>query len=178
MENYICQCITPKLSSDHIAKVIAPEGGLFAGELYVVDTLDNTIAGNIEVFTATEPATAYLGSKMFALVVNDGFETMDDGRRPDGQPNYYRYSFNEGDIAPVVFLDSHLVFNISEDAIGAEGVDVGKFLYPVDGSNLLDVGDSIPAGTACALKVVATYNTPIGGNFGGGFVKSFICIAQ
>ena len=178
MANYIGQCITPKVASEHIAKVTVPSGGLKAGQVVIADTLDNTIAGNIEVFTAQQPATAKLGNTIVALVVNDGFEETADGRRPAGQPNYYQYEFKEGDTAPVVFLDRHLVFNIGADSITGGTATVGQFLYPVDGSNSLTAGSEIPEGTACGLKVVAVYNTPIGGNFGGGFATSYICIAQ
>jgi len=178
MANYIGQVITPKVASEHIAKVTVPSGGLYAGQVVIADTLDNTIAGNIEVFTAQQPATAKLGSAMVALVVNDGFETLSDGRRPEGQPNYYQYTYAEGETAPVVFLDRHLVFNIGADSITGGTATVGQFLYPVDGSNNLTAGGSVPAGTTCALKVVAVYNTPVGGNFGGGFATSYICIAQ
>lgn len=181
MANYIGQCITPRVASEHIAKITVPAGGLHAGQVVVADTLDNTIAGNIEVYTATQPATANLGSNFVALVVNDGFETLEDGRRPAGQPNYYGYEFAEGDTAPIVFLDRHLVFNIgadSLDSVTASSAAVGQYLYPVNGSNNLTVGASIPAGTACGLKIVATYNTPIGGQFGGGFATSYICVAQ
>jgi len=182
MENYICQCITPRLSSDHIAKVVAPEGGLTAGQVVIVDTLDNTIVGNIEVFNATKPTTTEEGdnfsvSAKLALVINDGFETMDDGRRPAGQPNYYTegYHYKEGEVAPVVFLDSHLVFNISEDVLGA--ATVGQFVYAQANSYDLAVSSTNPE-HRCFLKVVAIYNTPVGGNFGGGFAKSYICVAQ
>lgn len=181
MANYISQCITPRVSSDHISKVTVPTGGLRAGQVVIADTLDNTIAGNYEVYTATQPATANLGSNFVAIVVNDGFETLEDGRRPAGQPNYYQYSFKAGETAPVIFLDRHLVFNIGADALDsgtASTAAVGKFLYPVNGSNNLTVGDSIPAGTACGLKIIATYNTPIGGQYGGGFATSYICVAQ
>lgn len=179
MANYIGQCITPKVASEHISKVTVPAGGLYAGQVVVADTLDNTIAGNYEVYVATQPAVGNLGSEMVALVVNDGFETLDDGRRPAGQPNYFQYQYKQGDTATVVFLDKHLVFNISADSITDGGnVEVGQFLYPVAGSNNLTAGAAIPEGTATGLKVVAKYNTPIGGLYGGGFATSYICVAQ
>lgn len=102
---------------------------------------------------------------------------MDDGRRPAGQPNYYTegYFYKEGEVAPVVFLDSHLVFNISEDVLGT--ATVGQFVYAQANSYDLAVSSTAPE-QACFLKVVAIYNTPVGGNFGGGFAKSYICVAQ
>ena len=181
MANYIAQCITPKVASEHIAKIVVPTGGLHAGQVVVADTLDNTIAGNIEVFTATKPVTANLGSEFVAIVLNDGFETLSDGRRPAGQPDYFQYSYAEGEVAPIMFLDRHLVFNIGLDSLDAStkgNADVGKFLYATNNSNDLTVGAAIPDGTATGLKIVAKYNTPLGGQFGGQFATSFVCIAQ
>lgn len=181
MANYIAQCITPRVSSDHIAKVTVPAGGLKAGQVVIADTLDAAIAGNIEVFTATQPAGGNLGSKFVGIVINDGLETLADGRRPDGQPNYYSYEYKEGETAPVIYLDTHLVFIIGKDSLDADTANnaaVGQYLYPTAGSNDLTVGAAIPEGTTMGLKVVALYNTPIGGQFGGQFASSFVCIAQ
>ena len=181
MANYIAQCITPRVSSDHIAKITVPAGGLKAGQVVIADTLDAAITGNYEVFTATQPTEDKLSSKSVGIVLNDGFETMSDGRRPNGQPNYYQYTYNEGETAPIIYLDSHLVFIISKDALDsrtASEAAVGKFLYPTNGSNNLTVGDAIPSGTTMGLKVVALYNTPIGGLPFNGFAPSFVCIAQ
>ena len=177
--NYIGQCITPRVSSDHISKVTVPAGGLHAGQVVIADTLDNTISGNYEVYQATQPAEGNLSSNMVGLVINDGVETLADGRKPAGQPNYFQYTHKEGDTATIVFLDRHLVFNISADAItNGNAVEVGQFLYPVAGSNKLTAGAAIPGGTATGLKVIAKYNTPIGGMYGGGFAASYICVAQ
>ena len=176
-KNYIGQCITPNVEARVISKVTVPAGGLKAGQVVIAETLDNTIAGNYEVYKADKPSTANLGSDFVALVVNDGFFTCGD-LRIEGQPNYYKNTFKDGETAPVIFLDRHLTFNIGADSITGGTANVGQFLYPVDGSNDLTVGDSIPEGTSKALKVVAIYNTPVGGNFGAGFATSYICVAQ
>lgn len=179
--NYVSQCVTPVVGSRHIAKVQVPAGGLKPGQVVIADTLASGITGNYEVYAATQPTTAALGSKAVAIVINDGFETMNDGRRPAGQPNYYQYTFKSGDVAPVVFLDSHLTFIISQDALDATtkaSAEVGKFLYPTNASNDLTVGSSIPEGTAAGLKIVAVYQTPVGTAIGGGFTLSYVCVAQ
>lgn len=181
MANYIAQCITPRVSSEHIAKVTVPNGGLKAGQVVIADTIDAAIAGNYEVFTATQPAAGNLGSKAVGIVVNDGFETLSDGRRPEGQANYYEYTYKAGETAPVIFLDSHLTFIIGKESLDADTRDdaaVGKYLYPVANSNDLTVGAAIPEGTAMGLKVVALYNMPIGGMYGGQFAPSFVCVAR
>lgn len=179
MANYISQVMTPKLSAEHIAKVSVPVNGLIPGQVVVADTFDATITGNHEVFVAGAVTAENLNSKHFAIVLNDGFETLEDGRRPAGQPNYYQYTFTrENEVAPIVFLDRHIEFNIGSSSIVGGKANVGQYLYPTAGSTQLTAGDSIPSGTGCALKVMATYNTPIGGMFGGGFEPSYVCIAQ
>lgn len=184
MANYISQVITPRVASEHITKVTVPAGGLIPGQVVIADTLDNAITYNHEVYTATQPATASLGSHMVALIVNDGFETLSDGRRPAGQPNYYEYKYNAGDTATAVYLDRHLTFVIGKDSIDsstASTAAVGKFLYPVDGSNSLTVGEAIPTSTAMGLKIIAVTNIPVGGNIDAnntGFATAYVCVAQ
>ena len=178
MKNYICQVINPRVSSRFIGKIKVPAGGLTAGSIVIADTLDNTITGNYEVFSATTPATANLKSDFLAVVLNDGFETLSDGRRPAGQPNYYSYTFEEDDIAPIMYLEKHLVFNIGADAIAENTKNlaiVGNYLIPVNGSTVLNASASIPSTNSKALQILSVYNTPVGGNYGGGFALSYIC---
>lgn len=179
MANYICQIITPRVSSRFIGKITVPQGGLIPGSVVIADTLDNSIPGNYEVFTATTPSTAKITSNSFAVVMNDGFETMADGRRPAGQPNYYGYTYNAGDVAPILFLEKHLTFNIGADCIAENTKNlavVGNYLIPVNGSTVLNASATIPNGTGAALKILSTYNTPVGGLYGGGFALSYICV--
>lgn len=186
MANYVSQVITPKVASEHIVKVTVPTGGLKPGQVVIADTLDNAITYNHEVFTATQPAAGNLGSNMVALIVNDGFETLSDGRRPAGQPNYYQYTFNAGDTALGIFLDRHLTFTVGvKSVIGGTTAtptsDVGKYLYPTAGTNDLTVGESVPEGTAASLKIVAVKNIAVGGNIDAtntGFEVAYVCVAQ
>lgn len=183
MANYIGQCITPRVSSDHIAKVKVPVGGLNAGEVVVCDTLDNTISRNLEVYVGAQPAAGNITSKHLAVVVNGGFETLADGRRPDGQPDFTKYSYKEGEIATVVFLDAHLFFEISVDSVGngktaaTPASDIGKYLIPEDGTNALKVNVD-NNGVGGSLKIMAIRNFPIGGLYGAGFCNTYICVAQ
>jgi len=181
MANYIGSCITPRIPSRHFAKVLVPTGGLYAGQVVYVNTLSSAISGNFEVFTATQPATSELSKNTLAIVINDNFETMTDGRRPAGQPNYFEYVYAAGDIATVIFIDKHLMFNVGSDSIDSTTVAdaaVGKYLIPQDGSNNLTVSTTKPTAIANALKLLVAYNTPIGGLYGGQFATSWICVAD
>lgn len=176
--NYICQLITPRANSRFISKVTTPAGGLKGGDILVLDELDNTILGNYEVYLAKTPNAQNISSKFLALVVNDGFETLADGRRPDGNPNYYEYVNNAGETATVVFLGKHLKFNIGFDCISENTRNiavVGNYLIPVANTTTLSASANVPNGISVALRILANHNTPVGGNYGGGFASSLIC---
>lgn len=187
MANYISHIDTPRVASEHITKVTVPTGGLKAGQAVIADTLDNSLGVyNYEVYTATQPATGNLGSKMVAVIINDGFETLSDGRRPAGQPNYFKYEFEAGETATAIFLDRHLQFEIGVDCVtggttATPASDIGKFLYPTNGTNNLTVGATVPEGTASSLKIIAVRNVPVGGNIDAtntGFAFAYVCVAQ
>lgn len=182
MANYVGYPITPRICSEHIAKVTAPVGGLVAGQVVFVESLDTNIAGNYEVFAATEPATAGLGGTHLAMVINGGFETLSDGRRPAGQPDYTQYSYAAGETVPVVFLDPHLTFLVSVDSVSGgtsanPAADIGKFIIPADGTYTAAVAAS-NSGIGNSLKIVGTYYLPLGGNYGGDFVQVYVGVAQ
>lgn len=181
MANYIGNCITPKLGSRHIAKVLVPTGGLKAGQLVICDTINTTIAGNFEVYTATQPTTAALGTKHLAIVINGGVETLSDGRRPAGQPDFTKYEYAAGEIADVVFIDSHLTFVVGTDSVsgGSETAssDIGKYIIPANNTNVGAVNASATS-IGCPLKIQAIYNYPLGGLYGGQFATAYVCTAE
>lgn len=178
MKNYIFQVITPKVSSRFITKVRTSIEGLHAGNIVVADTLDNTIQGNYEVYSSQIPTTAGLGSKFMAVLINDNFETLVDGRRPAGNPNYYSYTYNKGETVTAIFLEKHLMFNVGFDCVSQTSqnlIAVGNYLVPTNNSYEFAAVENVPNGTYCALKILALYNTPVGGNYGGGMAMSMIC---
>lgn len=178
MANYIFQVLTPRLNTRYITKANISTTGLHAGSIFVADTLDNTVFGNCETYTTQIPTTAKLGSKFMAILVNDDFETLTDGRRPAGNPNYYSYTYQLGQTITAVFLAEHVMYNVGYDCVSQASqnlISVGNYLVPTNNSYELTAVASIPAGTYCALKILSFYNTPSGGNYGGGFGVSMIC---
>lgn len=178
MSNYIFQVLTPKVSTRFVTKARINTQGLHAGSIIVADTLDNTIVGNYETYTTQMPTTATLGSKCMAVLLNDEFETLIDGRRPAGNPNYYSYTYQVGQTVTAVFLEKHLMYNVGYDCVSQASqnlISVGNYLVPTNNSYELTAVESIPAGTYCALKILSFYNTPTGGNYGAGFGMSMIC---
>lgn len=180
--NKICQPINPLIPTEFIGKIKIPSTlDLQSGNIIIADTFDNSIFGNFEVFTPTIANENNLNSKFFALIINDGVETLDDGRRPSGQPNYYTYNYKGDDIVPIIFLGEHMRFNISLDVIDTSSLSlavVGNYLVPTANSVKLNAVEKIPDGVGIALKILAARNTPIGGEFGGQFAYSLICEAE
>lgn len=151
-----------------MVNVKVPAGGLTAGSLVVADVIDTSIAGNFSVKTAVAPATANLGKRMVMILSGGEFETLSDGRRPDGNPNYGTYSYAEGEIAPAVLLVEGLPLWVSDGALSASP-SVGDFLEPVNASKVPTIKATRTAGTTTGLKVMAKKAQRAGGKFGGNF---------
>lgn len=182
MATNIGYCTTNKLSSEHIAKVLIPSGGLVAGNIVVLDSLASSIANNFEVYTAGKPATAGLAGTHFAMIQNGGIETLADGRRPDGQPDYTKYTYGAGDVVTAVFLDPHLTFEVGVGTVtngtsATPSSDIGKFIVPADDTYVGDVAAS-NSGIGMSLKIVAVKYLPLGGFLGLEYAPTYVCIAQ
>ena len=100
---------------------------LHAGQVVVAETLDASLGSkNLGVYAPTKVADATKDS--IALVLNNGFETMADGRRPNGQPDYTQYVYEAK--ATGVTAKNYLVI----DAVkyfrlgGQSGMDMTKTL--------------------------------------------------
>lgn len=176
-------CITPNVTSDKVVKVLVPEGGLTAGQVVNLVSLASNVDGvdnNLEVWTATLPTTSTLGSKHIAMIVNGGLETLADGRRPDGQPDYTKYTYLAGDVCTAVIMDKNLIFEISGSAISGDtkqspASDIGKYIVPVDGSYTMAMG-SEPTNGNC-LKVIGTKYFYRGGLFASAYTQTYVAVA-
>ena len=176
--------ITQRITSDKIVKVLVPEGGLYAGQFVNCVSIAPVVGGvsnNLEVYTATMPTTATLDSKFIALVINGGLETLKDGRRPDGQPDYTRYKYIAGDVAPAIIVDKNICFEVGSGVVtGGDALnirnDIGKYIIPKNGSYNGSVANSATQGNC--LKIIGTHNFPVGGQSGAGFVPTYVCRAE
>lgn len=143
---------------------------LQAGAIVDLSTLDTTIANNYQVYVASAPAAK---STMLGIVINDGWEQLADGRRPEGQPDYTQYTFGAGEVVCVVALDKWTRFEISEDCIEGNAPAVGGFLASQASKYQLAAGDT------GILRVDAKKYVRAGGQFGGsltaGYIPSMVC---
>lgn len=172
----LATCITPRISSSHIGKVLAPLGGLRAGEVVACERLVD-MHSNMEVYVADKITATNINSSKIAIVANGDFEQLANGRRPKGQPDYTLYEYQEGEVATVIFLDNHLLFAIGADSIqygGGEVPQVGEYLIPLQNSYKLGLASEFATNTA--LKILAPYQFPIGRNGGEEFRSGYICV--
>lgn len=165
-------CIVPKIQSEKLIKVRVPEGGLYAGQLVNcvrLETEVDTLGANLEVYVADKPTQSTVNSKFIAMISNhSGVEELEDGRRPNGQPDYTKYHFKKGDVADAVLMDKNLVFEVST-AVVSNGnpldvkQDVGRFIIPLDGTYNGRVSD-IPSEGSC-LEIIGTHYFRRGNDF-------------
>lgn len=143
---------------------------LQAGAIVDLSTLDTTIPNNYQVYVAAAPTAK---STMLGIVINDGWEQLADGRRPDGQPDYTQYEFHAGDVVCVVALEAWTRFEIAEAALSGDAPEVGGWLQTQAGQYKL------ASGTSGILRVDAKKYVRAGGQFGGsladGFIPSMVC---
>lgn len=160
---------------DHLVFTATVPAGqeLAAGSVLTLEELDATFgARNVDVYKGAAPTD--IQTQRFGLVINGGFETLSDGRRPEGQPDYTQYTFKEGDVVTVVMIDDYVRFEISYDAIKNAAATAKQFLIPVQGEYAL-VNNASHATAKCYLRVetVGEY-VRSGGLFGAEFIKTVI----
>jgi len=174
MANYICRPAGFKVLDRDVVSVLVPTGETYyAGQVIMLVNLDTSLSGNLEVWEAVTPATAHL-EKYAALIVNGGeFETMADGRRPEGNPDYSTFGYQAGAVAPAIIMAVGNKFEISTDAISGSAA-VGKFLEPTNAVDYLTVVDTRTSGTLCAAKILALKKFRAGGNFGATFLDTAV----
>ena len=169
MANRLCRVVTD-VPDYAVFNVVVPTGETYyAGDVL---ELNGLVTGQLNTFAVIEPATANLAVGK-VILVNDGFEHLPDGRRPDGNPDYTTYAFNEGDVVCAVKLLEGMRFEISDDSITGTTV-VGEAIYPVNAATKMSAGSTVPAGTYSAFEVLAKRSFRAGGQFGTGFIATTI----
>lgn len=169
---------------DHYVSVIRVPANttIYPGQMVVADSVDNGIPDNFQVRVPSAPTADNVKTSIVGIVVNGGFETLPDGRRPDGQPDFTQYSFVEGDFATIVWLLPKMMVYISDDCVATGGLagddnDVGKFITPTVANMTPTAVASAPAAGAVKsyVRVFQKNSKRSGGQFGAGFISGNIC---
>lgn len=159
--NYICD-VRDTAPALNVVNVKA-EDELKAGDVVAINKLVEDDE-NREVYEATMPAE---GDIRYAIIVNQGIEELEDGRRPEGQPNFTSFTFKAGTILHAVILGyAPIPFVIADNQIDGEA-EVGKFLAPKAGQHKLAVVDAKADIATLAIEKVKV-EIPMGGMFGMG----------
>lgn len=180
MEHYICRTIT-ELPGYIQAQFRVPENTeIVAGEVFNAEDLYNNTYGNYTVYLPTlmedindEPA----------IIINNSFETLNDGRRPDGQPDYTQYVYKPGEVITGIRLVPGVKFELGTD--GLDNVEdllaedpnnlIGTWLYPtVNSSSLIWTNDFDDIDTKVYLYIENIKYFRLGGQYGSQFAYTLV----
>lgn len=157
--NYICDTrdTAPALNVVNVKS----EEELTAGCVVAINELVED-EENREVYKATKPAS---GDVRYAIIVNQGVEELEDGRRPEGQPNFTSFKFKAGTVLHAVILGyAPIPFVIANNMIDGTATK-NEYLVPQEGSYKLKAQAS--KGDVASLHVeLVDVEVPMGGMFG------------
>ena len=134
---------------------------LYGGNLVAIEELEDSFE-NRQVYKAEKPAAE---TKLYGIVLNGGYETLADGRRPEGQPNFTEYGFTSEMPCVVLRPSKFQTLRIGLNAIANGTAEKGKYLVPDEGKYTWKVADSMPE-TGLALKIEKITEVGQGGRFG------------
>ena len=101
-KHYVCRAVTENPSYMQAQIKVPAADELHAGLVVVAENLDASIRGNLSVYAPTKVAD--ITKDNLAIILDGGFETLSDGRRPDGQPDYTQYTFKPGEVVTAMRL--------------------------------------------------------------------------
>ena len=181
-KHYVARTVTK--TPDYMqAKIVVPAAEvLHAGQVVVAEELDASLGyGNWDVYTAAKVSDETKNN--VAIILNGGFETLSDGRRPDGQPDYTQYEFKGGEVVTAHRLLPETRYEISIDACDEEvakaTVVPGDNLIPK--ANQYELTYSAKGTTVTAknyLTVEAVKYFRLGGQSGAEFAQTMVVRAK
>ena len=174
MAQYLCRTVT-ELPAYMQANFIVKEGTqINAGDVYVAKELNENLHGNWTVYNAD--MIEDVSKEIPAIVINNSFETLADGRRPDGQPDYTQYSYEEGEVVTAIKLLPEIKMEISFDIIqNRNDIESKGYLIPENGTNLLRFVSTIDDVNSKVYFVIeALKHFRCGGAMGMGFIDTMI----
>jgi len=164
----ICYALHKEIDEKLVEVVVVPET-VVAGNVLVAEAL---VAGSTTVYAGTKVAD--ITAEKPLIIIDQGFEELEDGRRPDGSNMVTDIKFVAGKRVHAIRFDQDMKYEIATDVIETTITPVvGKFLIPQNGSLELAVADTL--GTALVgFKIEAVSTIPVGGNVMAGFTASVI----
>lgn len=180
MAHYLCRPVSELPSYMQAQLRVQDNTEIYAGEVFNAETLDTAIKdyGNWDVYIPE--ILTDVSSQRPVIVINNGFETLVDGRRPKGQPDYTQYIYQPNETVTAIRLLPETRFELGRDCIqNGDDVTLGGYLTPVENSNqLLFVSDFSGVNAKYYLVVEALKYFRLGGQFGDQFAKTMVVRAK
>lgn len=179
---YICRNVTelPEYMSVQIRVPARTE--ITAGEVFSANELDTEIVGNTNVYL---PEVVDSAMDTPIIILNGSFESLADGRRPDGNPNYTTYIAREDEVITGIRLLEGIklelgIENFSNANDILEAIDngdeiSGSYLYPDVGANsLIWTKDFEEVNTTVYLYIETMKSFRLGGQYGVEFANTVV----
>ena len=180
-KHYVCRAVTENPSYMQAQIKVPAAEELHAGLVVVAENLDASIRGNLSVYAPTKVAD--ITKDDLAIILDGGFETLSDGRRPDGRPDYTQYTFKPGEVVTAMRLLPETKYELSIDACGdtvaVATVVPGDNLIPEVGKYELKYsakGEEVTAKNYLTVEAVKYFR--IGGQSGMDMTKTLVVRAK
>ncbi|MCI7634046.1 MAG: BspA family leucine-rich repeat surface protein [Mollicutes bacterium] len=179
MKHYICRTVTETPAYMQAQINISGDDKIGAGYVFNANKLEDK-EGNLAVYELEKISNSE--KQIPAILLNNDFETLTDGRRPKGNKDWTTYTFNKGSVVTAIRLLPEIKLEISLDSVILEDTvdEVGGYLIPKDNDMQLHYYKNINESELprVYLVVEALKDFRLGGNFGGQFAKTFVARVQ
>lgn len=178
-KTYFCKPATDVEKGDVVAVEVLAGSKLHAGQIVKAETMNPTNRHNGMLNHFVYDAEVAELTDDLVILINDYFETMEDGRRPEGNPDFTTYEYDEGEVVTGVHLVENRLYRITSDCIKNGAIPaIGNFLVPDGTTHDLNITTTAPADVKFYLEVKAIKPFHLGGLFGGqstaGFAKEIV----
>lgn len=172
MKHYICRPMT-EVEGYLLANFKVKNEDIVAGQFFRAERLTTSIDGNFSVYSPDIMAKA---DDDIAIILNNSFETLEDGRRPNGNSDYTTYVYKKNEVITGVRLVEGLTFELGmESIIANQEVQAGGYLIPEVGENKLIYTETLEGiDSKEYLLIEGLKDFRVGGQFGSQFVKTMI----
>ena len=181
-KHYVCRTVNELPSYMQAQINISGDDTVAAGYVFNADELEDTY-GNVSVYELTKITDNTIQTP--AILLNNGFETLADSRRPKGNSDYTTYTYKNGEVVTAIRLLPEIKLEISVDSVVLESDidEIGKssgYLIPENNDIQLHYYKNIDASKLpkTFLKVEAIKAFRLGGKFGNESTKTFVARVQ
>lgn len=174
-KHYICRAVTELPGYMMVDIRVQEDMQIHAGQVFNAEELDDLLGlDNVKVYLPEYLSDVQ--TQVPVIVLNGSFETLQDKRRPNGNPDYTTYIYEYDDVLTAVRLIPETKFELSLDAIdnGNEVNDLGYLIPQNDSEYLHYVATEDEITSKVYLKIEAFKEFRLGGQSGMEFTKTLV----